>query len=157
MKILGEMQFDEKLVILNLAATTDLEAIERLACAMQKVGVVKESFISAIQEREKVYATGLELEEMGIAIPHTDAEHVNVPSMALGILEKPVQFCGMGEPDKKVPVEIIFMLGIKEAHAQLTVLQALLKVFQREGKLAELKACTTNQQAVETLARLLSE
>ena len=91
-KILGEMCFDENLVALNIAANTDLEAIDALANVMLKEGMVKDSFPNAVKEREKVYATGLELLDMGIAIPHTDPEHVNYPAMALGILENPVKF-----------------------------------------------------------------
>lgn len=155
-KILGEMCFDEKLVALNVKADTDLEAIDQIAKVMLREGMVKESYPNAVKEREKVYATGLELLDMGIAIPHTDAEHVNTPALALGILEKPVQFVGMGEPDKKIDVEIVFMLSIKEPHAQLKILQALMKVFQHEGKLKQLKACATEAEAAALLTEFLS-
>lgn len=155
-KILGEMCFDESLVALGLQADTNLEAIEKLSLVLIRENMVKESFTHAVVEREKIYATGLELLDMGIAIPHTDAEHVKEPAIALGILEKPVKFCGMGEPDKQVEVEVIFMLAIKEAHAQLQILQALLKVFQKEGKLNALKSCKTANEAADLLAQMLN-
>lgn len=155
-KILGEMCFDENLVAIDIKAATDLEAIDALAQVMLREGMVKESYPDAVKEREKVYATGLELLDMGIAIPHTDPEHVYEPAMALGILEKPVKFVGMGEPDKKIDVEILFMLSIKEPHAQLKILQALMKVFQHEGKLTSLKACKTPKEAADMLTGYLS-
>lgn len=156
-KILGEMYFDENLVLLNISAKTNLEALDVMSSLMYKEGMVKDSFADAVAKREEVYATGLELLDMGIAMPHTDAEHVITPAIALGILEKPVQFCGMGEPDKQIEVEIIFMLAIKEAHSQLKILQALLKVFQQEGRLTALKACKTKKEAADMLSALLSQ
>ena len=154
-KIMGEMYFDERLVLLDIEATSDLNAIEQLAQVMVREGMAKDSFPTAIQEREKVYATGLELLDMGIAIPHTDPEHVNEPALALGFLKNPVKFCGMGEPDKQIDVQVLFMLAIKEPHAQLKILQALLKVFQHEGKLNQLKSCKTPKEATEMLTSMM--
>lgn len=156
-KILGEMCFDESLVMLGVSAETNLEAIQMVANTLLNQGLVKESYIPAIMAREETYATGLELLDMGIAMPHTDAEHVNEPAIALAILEKPVTFCGMGEPDKQIDVEIIFMLAIKEAHSQLKILQALLRVFQQDGNLTALKACKTPKAAADMLTSLLGE
>lgn len=156
-KILGEMVFDDTLVKFNIKAESNLDAIGQLAGLLVEQDLVKDSYIPAIKAREEIYATGLELLDMGIAIPHTDPDHVNEPAMALGILEEPVTFCGMGEPDKQIDVQIMFMLAIKEPHAQLKILQALLKVFQHEGKLTALKNCKTQKEAADMLQQLLSE
>ena len=154
-KILGEMCFNENLVVRNIDAASDMEVLDIMADAMKKEGMVKDTFAGAIKEREKVYATGLELPEMGIAIPHTDIQHINQPALCLGILAKPVKFGAMGEADRRIDVEVVFMLSIKEAHAQLKVLQALMKVFQQEGRLPALKACKTNEEAAQMLRGLL--
>ncbi len=156
-KVLGEMCFDENLVMLDIVASTDEEAIDAVAAVMLREGMVKESYPDAVKAREKIYATGLELLDMGIAIPHTDPEHVNEAALALGILKNPVEFVGMGEPDKRIPVEIIFMLSILEPHAQLAILQKLMKVFQTEGKLTLLKGCKTNAEAAAMLTAYLNE
>ena len=71
-KVLGGMCFGEELVVLDLAAASDLEVLDQMAARMLAEGMVKESYAAAIKKRESVYATGLELPEMGIAIPHTD-------------------------------------------------------------------------------------
>ena len=156
-KIMGEMCFDKSLVVLDIDASSDEEAIDAVAAAMLREGMVKDSYPEAVKAREKVYATGLELLDMGIAIPHTDPEHVNNAALALGILKHPVEFVGMGEPDKRIPVEIIFMLSILQPHAQLEVLQKLMQVFQTEGKLLKLKKCTTAEEAADMLTAYLSE
>lgn len=48
------------------------------------------------------------------------------------------------------------MLSIKEPHAQLKVLQALMKVFQEEGRLTALTACATPKEAADKLRELLA-
>ncbi len=154
-KILDEMIFDSKLVKMNLNCASNEDALEQLANVLLEQGLVKDSYIEAIKERERVFATGLELIDMGIALPHTTPDHVNEPAMAVGILEKPVTFIGMGEPDHKIDVEIIFMLAVKKSDAQLKILQALLKVFQQEGKLKELKNCKTSEEVALMLKNLL--
>lgn len=155
--ILNEMYFDESLVVLHIDAETDEQVIDIVAQAMLQQGMVKESYPEAVKARERIYATGLELIDIGIAIPHADPEHALRPAMALGLLSKPVQFTGMGEPDKRINVEIVFMLSILEPHAQLLVLQKLMKVFQEEGRLRQLKECKTQKEAADLLTAFLND
>jgi len=156
-KIMEEFHFDASLVLLDIDAATDEEAIDAVAAVMVREGLVKTSYPEAVKAREKEYATGLELLDMGIAIPHTVPEYVHKAAMALGILKNPVSFACMGEPDKRIPVEIIIMLSIVEPHAQLTVLQKLLTVFQAEGKLSRLKGCRTPKEAADMFTGYLYE
>ena len=51
--------FNEELIVLNLEAKDDKDAIRQLANRLFKAGYVKESFIEAIIEREANYPTGL--------------------------------------------------------------------------------------------------
>ena len=155
--ILNEMCFDESLVVLNIDAETNKEAIGIVAQAMLREGMVKESYPQAVLARERIYPTGLALIDMGVAMPHTDPEHVLRPALALGILNKPVKFVCMGEPDKTVDVEVVIMLSILEPHAQLLIFQKLLKVFQEVGKLQKLKECKTQKEAADCLTALLND
>lgn len=154
-KILGEMCFGKELVLLDIDAKTDLEVLDAMAGRMFAQGMVKDSYAEAVKAREKAYATGLELPEMSIAIPHTDPIHVNAPALCLGILRDPVSFGAMGMADQRVDAKVVFMLSIIEPHAQLKVLQALMKVFQQEGRLTALAACKTEGKAAGMLVELL--
>ena len=62
------------------------EAMMKLASLLKNGGFVKESFEKAVLDREKIFPTGLPTKPIGVAIPHTDAEHVNKGAMAVGIL-----------------------------------------------------------------------
>ena len=67
---------------------------------------------------------------MCVAIPHTDVEHVNKTQVGFMSLDNPVEFIEMGTEDKKIPVRMMFMLALKEAHQQLEMLTKLMDVFQ---------------------------
>lgn len=147
--VLDGMRVSPELVILELEAESDGEAIEKLAALMLEKGVVKESFLPAILQREQEYCTGLQFEEMGIAVPHTMPEHVNEAAVAIGVMKRPVAFRAMGMPEEQVPVELVFMLAIRKAHDQLEFLQALMTAFQRPGVLPGLKAAANPEELIQ--------
>ena len=149
-QLLDDMHVDETLIIRHLHASSDQDALEQMASMLQKEGIVKESYIPAVKAREVEYSTGLQCEDMGVAIPHTDAEHVNVQAIGIGVLDEPVQFAQMGTPEIKVDVKIIFMLAIKEPHKQMEFLQALMSVFAEQGKLPKLLNLDSNKAVLDT-------
>lgn len=132
------LTFSNELILTGIKAASDLEAIETAAKHLFEKGLVKESFISAIQEREKVFATGLPTEGFGVAVPHTDVEHVVEQTICIGILEDPVPFKVMGGMDEEVDVKIMFMLALKEPHSQLAMLQAVIGMVQKPDILEKL-------------------
>lgn len=141
------LQFSKDLVLIGVEASTDLEAIELTAKNLLDKGLVKESFINAIQEREKVFATGLPTEGYGVAVPHTDIEHVNEQAISIATLKKPVSFKVMGSIDETVDVSVLFMLALKEPHSQLAMLQAVIGIVQKPDVLE--KICTeTNPEEI---------
>lgn len=131
--------FNEELIILNLEAKDDKDAIRQLANRLFKAGYVKESFIEAIIEREANYPTGLSSGDMGVAIPHTDATHVNKAALAIGILKEPVKFHMMGMPEESVSVNIIFMMAIDEPSKHLEMLKTLMTIFQQNDLLNRMR------------------
>jgi len=68
---------DESLILTDLEVTDKEELLKMMGTNLMEKGLVKESFIKAIIEREKNYATGLPTKSVSVAIPHTDPEHVN--------------------------------------------------------------------------------
>lgn len=149
-KLLEGMNVKPNLVMMDIEASTGQQALDILANRLFEEGIVKKSYIAAVKARETEYCTGLQFEEMGIAIPHTDVEHVNQGAIGIGILKRPVPFCFMGMPEISVDVEIMFMMAIKEAHTQIEFLQALMTIFQTKGRLKAIKACKTPEEVVDT-------
>ena len=72
----------------------------RSAAKLQDLGYVADSFGQALAEREAEFSTGLALEHVTVAIPHTYVEHVKRPFIAFYRLVEPVMpFIQMGTDD----------------------------------------------------------
>lgn len=97
--------------------------------------IVKPTFPEKVLEREKQFPTGLPLREIGVAIPHTDAEHVYENAISIGVLSEPVSFQVMGSPDQSVDVRIVFLLALSNAEKHLTILQKVISFIQNEEAL----------------------
>ncbi|WP_171016676.1 PTS sugar transporter subunit IIA [Pseudalkalibacillus caeni] len=130
----------------QMEVVTREEAIDGLSVVLNESGYVKETFLSAVLEREKVHPTGLPA-AVGVAIPHTDTEHVLKPALAVGVLENPVPFQVMGNPEENVEVKIVFLLAMKEPQAQLDLLQKLMGLLQNEELLIQLSKSENLEQA----------
>lgn len=102
-------------------------------------GYVKESFLSACIEREKRLPTGLPT-EIGVAIPHTDAEHVLIPAICMLQLKNPVRFRNMGDPDNCVDVFYIFNMALKENKDQLSMLKSIIHLVKDKKYLRDCKS-----------------
>ena len=124
--------FDAKIALFHKHAADQNEALKMLADEFMNSGVAKDTFYDGIINREKVFATGLTLNNMCVAIPHTDPEHVNRTQIGFMTLDEPVEFIEMGTEDNKIPVTMMFMLALKEAHQQLDMLMKLMDVFQND-------------------------
>jgi PTS system galactitol-specific IIA component len=136
----SKLMLGEALVYIFNEAVTKEEAIRRLASLLHDEGYVKDSFCDAVLAREEVFPTGLPTEPVGVAIPHTDTEHVNRSALAVGILKQPVVFTEMGTDDGQVKVEIITMMAISDPSAVMPVLRDLAMVYQDPDFLSRLKA-----------------
>ena len=133
------------------------EALETIAQLLLDKGLVKNSYIKAIKEREKTFPTGLKFENYAIAIPHTDSEHVNSEAIVINILERPVKFGQMGAEDLYTDVNIIVMLAIKNKEKQVPYLQALIEIFQDKEKVNMLLEYQNNDIIEKTFKNYLKE
>ena len=124
--------FDAKIALFHQHAESRDEALKMLADEFIKAGVAKETFYEGLITREANFPTGLSLNNMCVAIPHTDIEHVNRTQVGFMSLDEPVEFIEMGTDDKVIPVKMMFMLALKEAHQQLDMLMKLLDAFQND-------------------------
>ena len=146
--ILHNITVNEQLVKMKVAVSTKYEALDILSNCLLSHHKVSSSFAQAIKRREDEFPTGLMLENIGVAIPHTDVEHVVEQSMAIGILEEPVDFTIMGTENDLVKVKVIFMLALKEPHTQLEFLQTLVQIFQDDSKILKLLECQSPSEII---------
>ena len=73
-----------------------------------------------------------------MAIPHVDIKHVNSAAIAVGILEKPIEFHKMEEPEKSVNVGIIIMLALDKPHAHIDMLGKIIEMIKNKEVLKDI-------------------
>ena len=139
------------LVFLYPQVTSDKELIQLMAQRLINEDLVNRDFLEAILERENEYPTGVPIGEIAAAIPHTDAVHVKRSAMVVSILKDPVYFANMANPDQKLPVQIVFMLAMKEPAFQVSWLKKLLKFLNTPQNLQTLQTIKTEQDMVDYL------
>ena len=145
---------DENLIKLNMTCANSEQAIRELGTMLFESGRVKSTYVEAVVKREKTYPTGLPGPKIGVAIPHTDSNHVNESAIAIGILAQPVVFHVMGNPTETLPVEIVIMLAVESPEKQLGVLRKLAETFQDGPLLQRLKNATSQVEVCKLLERL---
>lgn len=149
LKIIGE-KTDKEFI-------DNYDAINQTAKILLNKGLVKESYIEAIKKREESFPTGLKFENYGIAIPHTDPEHVINEAILINILEKPIKFEQMASEGLMTDVNIIIMLAIKNKENQVPYLQALIEIFQDKEKIDKLLESENNDIIEKTFIKYLKE
>lgn len=141
----------KELIVLDMDCKDSEEAIRTLAQAFVKQGVVKESFVDAVIEREKNYPTGLPATAFDIAIPHTVSKHVIEPAMAVGVLKHPVEFHQMGSPEITLHPQLLFMLAISDPKEQLTLLRRIMKLIQNDTLLEGVRTAKSADEVMTLL------
>jgi len=157
-KKLSENQEVDIFVKLNVEALNWEEAVKKLAEPLYEKGYVKETYLNALVNREKKYPTGLCLKgSTNAALPHADIEHVNKPALVVGILNRPVKFKRMDNPNEDVSVEIIFMPALDKPHTYVKFLKRLATMLQDSEFLERLKSARSTSSMANILRRELKK
>lgn len=103
------------------------DLFEDIGKKLEQDGYVKNTYVQALKDREKIFPTGLETPYVNIAIPHTDASHVLKPVISVITLKQPIKFETMGGNEGDyIHVKIILLLAINDPKNHLNVLQKLI-------------------------------
>lgn len=145
------MYFDEEICFFNKKMDNREEALEFLAKEFLEKELVTNLFYKGISEREKLFPTGLNINEIGFAIPHTDSDKVKRSQVGFLSLEESVEFKEMTDMDECVGVKLIFMLALKEPHEQLEMLQRLMELFQNEKLVKRLLECCDKESYLKII------
>ena len=125
--------FDEKIALFHKEAKDQQEALKLLCNEFVQKVIVEEDFYQQILLREKEYSTGIRVNDLCIALPHTDPEYTKRCQVGFLSLKEPVEFVEMGSDDQKIPVKMIFMFAIDDTARQLDFMSRLMEAFKNEG------------------------
>ena len=143
---------ESSLNLANFKATNRECVIQALSNKLLNNDCVLKTFPEAILKREVDFPTGLPT-DIPIAIPHAEAQYCKRAAIAIATLERPVVFLEMGNPEKELQVQIVFMLSIINPNSQITWLKKLTTIFGDTTKLNQLLTASS----AETLAEVFKE
>lgn len=148
----NDLAIDESIILVKETVTDKEEIIRKLGGLLFDNGFVKDTYIQAVIDRELVYPTGLKARVTGVAVPHTDTQHVIKPAVAIATLKTPVIFNGMGAPETEVTVDIVLMLAIHDPKLVVNVLRKVIFVIEDDKSLKNLLAANSKTE-IKTIMR----
>lgn len=146
------MYFSHHLSFFQLDVKNQSQLLDTMYLKLKENGFVKETYITALKEREEEYPTGILFENTGFAIPHTDSKHVNESQICFASLKNPIEFKDMTNKENVISVELVFMLAMSKPHEQVETLQNLMALFQDVNAVEKLKRCTDEKEFAEILS-----
>lgn len=141
------------LIFFDLKENKAEDVLKTMGNAMILEGCAKPTYVRALIERERKFPTGLDIQGIGIAIPHTDACHVKQEGIALAVLKDPVAFYQMGEESTQVQVRLIFMLAVWKPNAHLKRLQNILDIIQDVTVLEQLLNAKESGEIIQIIKK----
>lgn len=133
------------LISLNHRYRDQTNLLEVLSQYLLQKCYVKTEFSKAILQREKDYPTGLQLENMAVAIPHTYSEYVLKPFIYINKLKEPISFIQMGTEDEIVMARYVIVLGISNPKDQAGLLAELMTLFSNPKIVQQLEMAQTKE------------
>lgn len=115
-------------------------------------GYVLESYKEALFNREEIFPTGLEVENLGLAIPHTDSEHIKKNGIGVVRLKYPVEFKEMCT-NNPVQVKLVFFLLVKDKEKQVSLLSNLMSIFSDNDIIESLLKGNSEKEIYEILVK----
>lgn len=144
-------ELDKEIIVPELEAKTSEDVLKILGQKLIDAGYAKESYTEALITREHSFPTGLDIDGMGVAIPHTDVSHVNKAAIAIAVLKEPVTFIQMGTDDEEVKVKLVFMLAVTDPSAHIDELQRIIAIIQDRVVLDKLFETTEKEKIIEII------
>lgn len=148
--------FSEELVYINESYLSQEDLFDRISKDLLEKGYVHDTYQEALKQREISYPTALQTEVCGIAIPHTEANHIKKQAIAVVKLEDPILFKEM-VGDANVPVKLLFFLLVKEKHSQVQVLSNLMSLFSNNHFVNSLLESKSKSQLIENVSNEVKE
>lgn len=121
---------------------------------LEKNYVTKE-YLPKIIERERKYPTGLQLEKVNVAIPHTGPDCSNVNKIIIIKLKRPIQFVN-AETGEKIGVSLILGLIFKSGDNQMDILKKIGEFLQEEKYQDEILNCRGQNEFYTVMEKLFA-
>lgn len=144
-------ELDSRLVTIGVEAETTDDVMEIMGSGFVRLGYCKDSYIQALKDREAEFPTGIDIDGVGVAMPHTDVSHVVKAGIGIATLTEPVTFTHMATDDVPVPVTIVFMLAVDAPNRHLEEIQDILAIIQDKEILKQILGAENAESVIEII------
>ncbi|MDO4313238.1 MAG: PTS sugar transporter subunit IIA [Eubacteriales bacterium] len=149
---------DEGLIFMDVEAPDSETLLHSLSDELHSRGYVKQGYGDAVIRRERIYPTGLPTNIMKVAVPHAiERDYVLEPRVLVATLKNPVAFKEMGDGERDVMVDIVFLLAVCGSNDQLTILQKIVGLFSDTDALSEIRQAENRTSLYQILKKHLSD
>jgi mannitol/fructose-specific phosphotransferase system IIA component (Ntr-type) len=155
MKIKDGMETE--LVLLKHASVEREILFSEVNALLQAKGIVEPTYLKALLAREENHPTAMQLEKMGVAIPHVDVEHVSQEKLVIVTCPEGIEFKQAEDPDLTIKVNIIFFLLLKEKDAHIEFLMKLIGLFRQTEKMDFILSSNSTSEVIEMLTLELNQ
>lgn len=132
---------------------TQQELFRIVADRLVREGYAREDYFEQLENREKVYPTGLPMPKCGVAIPHVNHEFVKRSTIYVSLLKKPADWHSMEDPSVILPVSLVFNICLAEMEKQTQVLSDIISLIQQSDLLEELLKCSTPEEMMAQIRK----
>ncbi|WP_194207475.1 PTS sugar transporter subunit IIA [Superficieibacter sp. 1612_C1] len=149
-------RFDDDLMLLNHAGIEREALFREVNNLLHKKGLVENSYLQALIHREENNPTAMQLEKIGVAIPHVDVGHVREEKLVVVTCPEGIVFKQAEDPDNVMKVHVVFFLLLKEKDAHIDFLMKLIGLFRQTEKMDTLLTTTSPEEVKKLLAEVLN-
>ncbi len=142
---------DKELVLLQHAGVDRNALFHEVNERLFARGCVEPSYLNALIAREENNPTAMQLEKIGVAIPHVDVEHVTQEKLVVVTCPEGIEFKQAEDPDDTMKVHIIFFLLLKEKDAHIEFLMKLIGLFRQTEKMDFILSSKSTSDVMELL------
>ena len=139
--------------VFRLNVKTQAELYKFFADTLGKEGYVKETFLEALTKREAKFPTGIISSPYNIGLPHVDSEHVQANALAVTILDEPILWHRMDNPEEEIPVKVVFLLMIETLELHVKAISNLCGIWVNEQLMTELLDIQTKEDLLALLKK----
>lgn len=148
-------RLEPELILLNEAPLDRNIVFNSVSKLLLSKNYVEQSYLEALIAREENHPTAMQLEKMGVAIPHVDVEHVREEKLVVVTCPEGIVFNQAEDPDSTMKVNVIFFLLLKEKDAHLEFLMKLISLFQRSNEMDQILWSKSKNDVMELLSKNL--
>lgn len=142
----------DSVVVLGMRGRTCRDVLGELGNLLYRKGYAKQGYTEALLEREHQFPTGLKLRDgLNVSISHADAKWGLKPVVAVGVLERCVQFRNIENPEEEIPVRMAFVVVMPSPEKHLALLRNLVQMFQDGDTLKALLLAEKSDEVVSVL------